>query len=290
MHYYKRNVGDYHRKAGRLSMLEHGAYTLLIDACYDREKFPTRNQAMIWCLARTPEEVAAVEFVLFTFFEPDEEGRYTQNHILEDLAIYHGNKETNKRIALEREEKRRKSKLMQHEACTVGDEPYTNLHLTNKPITNNHKTVTNKDNTQSRANALDYGCWPSIPSDQVLKDWLDMRKRLKASVSQTVINNFATELNKAAGFGYSVDQCLSEAVTRNWRGFKFDWMQEKQNAAHQRSNRETLSERANRAADEAFGTGSQSRVLEGCFDILNDNGADQLTGSRGLPDLGQRSG
>ena len=37
MHYYKRNIGDYHKKAGRLSMIEHGAYTLLIDACYDRE-------------------------------------------------------------------------------------------------------------------------------------------------------------------------------------------------------------------------------------------------------------
>jgi len=29
MHYFKRNIGDYHKKAGRLSMLEHGAYTLL---------------------------------------------------------------------------------------------------------------------------------------------------------------------------------------------------------------------------------------------------------------------
>ena len=41
MHYYKRNLGDYAKKAGRLSMLEHGSYTLLIDACYDRERFPT---------------------------------------------------------------------------------------------------------------------------------------------------------------------------------------------------------------------------------------------------------
>ena len=43
MHYFKRNIGDYHKKAGRLSMLEHGAYTLLIDSCYDRERFPTMD-------------------------------------------------------------------------------------------------------------------------------------------------------------------------------------------------------------------------------------------------------
>lgn len=40
LHYYKRNIGDYEKKAGRPSMLEHGACTLLIDACYDREQFP----------------------------------------------------------------------------------------------------------------------------------------------------------------------------------------------------------------------------------------------------------
>jgi len=154
MHYYKRNVGDYHRKAGRLTMLEHGAYTLLIDACYDREKFPTRDQAMIWCLARTPDEIAAVEFVLFTFFEPDQDGRYTQNHIVEDLEIYHGNKKRNKEIALEREEKRRKSRHGEHEACTDGDEACTNHHLTNKPLTNNHKPVNSKKPIRSKAGIL----------------------------------------------------------------------------------------------------------------------------------------
>ena len=143
MHYYKRNIGDYHRKAGRLSMLEHGAYTLLIDACYDREKFPTKEQALVWCLARTVEEIAAVNFVLTTFFEVDEHGKYIQNHIVEDLNTYHGNKETNRRIALEREEKRRQSRLAEHEACTDGDQTYTNHHLTinHKPITINQEPV-----------------------------------------------------------------------------------------------------------------------------------------------------
>ena len=64
MHYYKRNIGDYHRKAGRLSILQHGVYTLLIDGCYDRECFPTKEDAVDWCWASTTEEIEAVEFVL----------------------------------------------------------------------------------------------------------------------------------------------------------------------------------------------------------------------------------
>ena len=82
MHYYKRNIGDYAKKAGKLSMLQHGSYTLLIDACYDREKFPTMDEALDWCWATTPEEIAAVQFVLTKFFSL-EDGRYTQTRILD---------------------------------------------------------------------------------------------------------------------------------------------------------------------------------------------------------------
>jgi len=68
VHYYKRNIGDYYKKAGRLTMLEHGAYTLLMDACYDREAFPTLPQALDWCGASSPAEVEAVTSVLNKFF------------------------------------------------------------------------------------------------------------------------------------------------------------------------------------------------------------------------------
>jgi len=61
----------------------------------------------------------------------------------------------------------------------------------------------------SKIDPQENSAWPSLASEQVLKDWLDMRKRLKANVSQTVINSFCTELNKAAAAGYSFDQCLS---------------------------------------------------------------------------------
>ena len=57
MHYYKRNIGDYAKKAGRLTMLQHGAYTLLIDSCYDREKFPTLEDAIEWTWASSDDEI-----------------------------------------------------------------------------------------------------------------------------------------------------------------------------------------------------------------------------------------
>jgi len=106
MHYFKRNIGDYHKKAGRLSMLQHGAYTLLIDACYDREIFPTSEEAIDWCWASNKDEIEAVEFVLKKFFF-EEDGLFIQHRIQDEIDNYHKNSATNKQIALKREAKRR---------------------------------------------------------------------------------------------------------------------------------------------------------------------------------------
>ena len=106
VHYYKRNLGDYAKKAGRLSMLQHGSYTLLLDACYDREQFPTMEQALEWTWASTPEEIDAVKLVLSRFFVLSSEGVYIQERVLEELLDYQSKADKNKQIAIERETKR----------------------------------------------------------------------------------------------------------------------------------------------------------------------------------------
>ncbi|MCW1499147.1 YdaU family protein [Acinetobacter baumannii] len=88
MHYYERNIGDYYRKAGRLNILQHGVYNLLIDACYDRESFPTLEEAIEWVWAESEEEIEAVKLILKRFFTCGEDGIYIQNHIKEDLEKY----------------------------------------------------------------------------------------------------------------------------------------------------------------------------------------------------------
>ena len=121
MHYFKRNIGEYHKKAGKLNMMQHGAYTLLMDACYDREKFPTLDDAIDWCWASSAEEIAAVEFVLRKFFTLID-GVYVQNRISEEIQQYHDKALINKEIAINREQAKRDRK-----ARTVVD-PYTNEH------------------------------------------------------------------------------------------------------------------------------------------------------------------
>lgn len=85
MNYYKRHVGDYAKKAGHLSIVEHGIYTLLLDAYYDREQGPTRAEAVRWSRARTDDEMAALDAVLADFFTFDGE-RYVQSRVEEEFA------------------------------------------------------------------------------------------------------------------------------------------------------------------------------------------------------------
>lgn len=85
MNYYKRHIGDYAKKAGHLSLLEHGVYTLLLDAYYDREQAPTRDEAVRVSRCRTPEELAALDAVLSDFFTL-EDGRYRQARVEEEFV------------------------------------------------------------------------------------------------------------------------------------------------------------------------------------------------------------
>lgn len=86
------------------------------------------------------------------------------------------------------------------------------------------KPVTKRSNKTTQKNSLDFSAWPAMPNGQTLADWLAMRKRLKADVSQTVINRLAPQLQIAVTMGFSVDDCLAECVTRNWRGFNAAWL------------------------------------------------------------------
>ena len=127
-------------------MLQHGSYTLLIDACYDREQFPTLDEAVEWTWASTTEEVEAVTFVLRKFFTL-ENGVYIQKRIQEEITEYHGKAVKNSEIAVQREAKRKElARSVQEKAQTVQDVDKKE-HETppnHKPITNNHKPI-NKD-------------------------------------------------------------------------------------------------------------------------------------------------
>jgi uncharacterized protein YdaU (DUF1376 family) len=199
MHYFKRNIGDYHKKAGRLSMLEHGSYTLLIDACYDRERFPTLEEAIDWCWARSEEEISAVKFVLSKFFTLVN-GVYTQDRIAEEIAAYQEKAEKNRLIAIDRENKRRGVRAPDvHEACT-------DRHLTNnqEPLTTNQEPEDQHNTPHATAEGSAEPVDPKAPTEMTL-EWVPDQKLLKAYAARMGIpvDRFTDEATAAFVCHYS---------------------------------------------------------------------------------------
>lgn len=141
MNYYKRHIGDYAKKTGHLSPLEHGVYNLILDSYYDREIGPTATDAIRWARARTDEEKAAVQIVLNEFFKLGEDGRYTQVQVEQNLQAYHAQAKANQITAIEREKRKRERE--ENEQGTIRaqgvNEDNTTGQPNHKPLTTNHK-------------------------------------------------------------------------------------------------------------------------------------------------------
>jgi uncharacterized protein YdaU (DUF1376 family) len=74
MHYYKRHLGDYAKDTRHLTMLQHGAFTLLLDWYYSSERPLPLDRCDRIANAGTPAERDAVQFVLRDFFVETPEG------------------------------------------------------------------------------------------------------------------------------------------------------------------------------------------------------------------------
>jgi uncharacterized protein YdaU (DUF1376 family) len=84
MNFYKRHIGDYIKKAGHLTLLEHGIYARLMDVYYTREAGIPEDKAARLIGARSKDELQALANVLDEFFTLVD-GLWTQNRCEEEI-------------------------------------------------------------------------------------------------------------------------------------------------------------------------------------------------------------
>ncbi len=70
---------------------------------------------------------------------------------------------------------------------------------------------------------LDWG-FPCRPSDDVFNAWMDMRKTKGHTISNNSFKGIGKGLTDASKAGYTIDQCLTQAETNSWKGFRGVWM------------------------------------------------------------------
>ena len=61
-------------------------------------------------------------------------------------------------------------------------------------------------------------------SRELVNDFMLVRNRTKAVNSATAFRLIAAELTKAEADGITADECISLAIEKSWRGFRYEWL------------------------------------------------------------------
>lgn len=103
MHSFTKHLGDYAKDTRHLTLLEHGAYNVLMDWCYASERALPPDEAMLFriCAAFTKPEQQAVISVIEQFFQQTPDG-WIQKRIEEELMKAHDKRGKAKDAALQR--------------------------------------------------------------------------------------------------------------------------------------------------------------------------------------------
>lgn len=114
MNFYKHYLGDYARDTGDLSMIEHGAYRVLLDHYYSTKGEMPDDVASLYRIAKamTPAERRAVDKVADRFFRVNGDGRRHNHRADEEIQKHLGQSEANRLVAEERERRRREQRSL----------------------------------------------------------------------------------------------------------------------------------------------------------------------------------
>lgn len=227
--YYRFFPADYDRDTKHLSMMQHGAYRLLIDWYMNIGPLPNDMEKIHRTLRATSrEEQAAVEYVLVEFYKLDG-GRWNHKRCDEELDYQRSRSEVAARSADARWHNKSNANAMRtHSEGNAIQNQNQNQNQTQRktsafkdlPLSVKHQTDGEKPLRASRA-ALSA---PPDVSAQVWADFLQTRKALKAAVTPTAIAGIRREAQKAS---LSLEDALRMCCARGWRGFKAEWVDSK---------------------------------------------------------------
>ena len=214
MHYFRLHINDYAQATAHLSMVEDAAYTRLLRKYYaDERPLPAdieRLQRLIG--ARTREEKNAVKTVLQEFFFLD--GEFFRNKRADAEIEEYQSK------SLKAKESANVRWMRSHSdgtASAVNSQSDGNAN--HKPITNNQ--IKDKSARKRAVNK------PNEVTDQTWEAFLVHRKSRRASITDVVIDQIASEARKA---GISLDSAMRLMCARGWTGFEADWLNKSQPA------------------------------------------------------------
>lgn len=214
MHHYPHHLGDYAKDTPGLTMIEHGAYRLLMDAYYATEAPLAADEIYAIARAANVAERRAVDKILRKFFIRRGEF-FHQKRIDEEIAIYQEKVEKNRVNGRLGGRPHKTQTVSQSVSQTVSEtKPKQNPEIT---LTNSHEPITKE---KLGAVALTILVSDGL-TEQTAVDFLQIRKRKRAPLTPTAWAGIKAEAAKA---GWSVEDAVKKAIARGWQSFDADWV------------------------------------------------------------------
>lgn len=203
---YQHHIGDFRRDTASLSDTDSMAYLKLLWMYYDTESpLPADAKLLAFKIGSNAD---SVQLILDAFFTLDG-NVYRQKRCDAEIQAYYARAA----IARDKANKRWKNATASNNDATAlhehsnGTAPETKNHANREPRTDN------KINTTPQR--------PDDVSETVWNDWLLLRKKKKAIVTDTAIKNIRSECAKA---GISFQSALEIMCARGWQGFEAKWV------------------------------------------------------------------
>lgn len=249
LNFYKHFIGDFQRDTSHLSLTERGAYLALMHHYYATEQALPMDHAALCRIASafSKPERDAVRAAM-KFFE-QRDGALWHKRIEAELEKSEGKSDTNRRIALEREARKRAEKLAQthHETCTNrGPNVAETLHEQSTPQNHSQSSLRSEEEKTPRKRATPLPR-PEDVAEQIWNDWCALRKAKRATVTETVVAEARTEAAKAS---LTLERFFAVWCARGSQGLQADWL--KPNERGQQGTGETDYQRSMRERVEQF--------------------------------------
>ena len=207
MHYFQFEIKEWVSNTAHLSLEEEAIYLRLVNFYYDSEKPIPSDIEMISRKLRIAN-IQMTYAILHEFFTECESG-FIHDRCNLEIAKYHAKSEQASRAGKASAEKRFNSR-----STAV------------QPIINQESLIINQESIiKKQTKALPT---PAGVSDDLWNDFLVYRKRLKAPVTDRIVNRLVTEAEKAK---MPLPDVLETIMFKGWRSFEASWIQQEQQKA-----------------------------------------------------------
>jgi len=213
MHYYQHHIGDFIKDTSFLTNEEIGIYLKLIWLYYDTESPLPNNMFELTMKTNSRESEDTVRGILGMFFTLSEDQKHwfhsrCEKEINNYKSLITSASKAGKASALKRASNRNNTDVQR---------PLDNRSTTVQP-TNNHKPITNNHKPNNINTA------PEGVTQETWESFLAQRKLSRAAVTETVIKAIKRE---SESINWTLEQALTEIVSRGWRSFKAEWVKDK---------------------------------------------------------------